>query len=33
MTVLGRDIPEEVLAAAVGGPGLVAQMEALEPGA
>ncbi len=32
LTVLGRDIPEEVLAAAVGGPGLVAQMEALDPG-
>ena len=30
-TVLGRDIPEEVLAAAVGGPGLVAQMRALDP--
>jgi pyrophosphatase PpaX len=29
-TVLGRDIPEEVLAAAVGGPGLTAQMEALD---
>jgi pyrophosphatase PpaX len=28
--VLGREIPEEVLAAAVGGPGLVAQMEALD---
>jgi pyrophosphatase PpaX len=31
-TVLGRDLPEEVLAAAVGGPGLVAQMHALDPG-
>ena len=31
-TVLGREIPEEVLSAAVGGPGLVAQMEALDPG-
>jgi pyrophosphatase PpaX len=30
-TVLGRDIPEEVLAAAVGGPGLTAQMRALDP--
>ena len=30
-TVLGRDVPEEVLAAAVGGPGLVAQMRALDP--
>jgi pyrophosphatase PpaX len=30
-TVLGRDLPEEVLAAAVGGPGLVAQMRALDP--
>jgi pyrophosphatase PpaX len=30
-TVLGRDIPEEVLAAAVGGPGLTAQMQALDP--
>jgi pyrophosphatase PpaX len=30
-TVLGREIPEEVLAAAVGGPGLVAQMNALDP--
>jgi pyrophosphatase PpaX len=29
-TVLGRDIPEEELVAAVGGPGLVAQMEALD---
>ena len=29
--VLGRDIPDEVLAAAVGGPGLVAQMSALDP--
>lgn len=32
LTVLGRDIPDDVLAAAVGGPGLVAQMEALDPG-
>ena len=32
LTVLGRDIPEDVLAAAVGGPGLVAQMKALDPG-
>jgi pyrophosphatase PpaX len=31
-TVLGREIPEEVLTAAVGGPGLVAQMNALDPG-
>jgi len=30
-TVLGREIPEEELVAAVGGPGLVAQMEALDP--
>jgi pyrophosphatase PpaX len=30
-SVLGRDIPEEVLTAAVGGPGLVAQMHALAP--
>jgi pyrophosphatase PpaX len=30
-SVLGRDIPEEVLSAAVGGPGLVAQMHALDP--
>jgi pyrophosphatase PpaX len=30
-SVLGREIPEEVLAAAVGGPGLVAQMYALDP--
>jgi len=28
--VLGRELPEEVLAAAVGGPGLVAQMQALD---
>ena len=28
--VLGRELPEEMLAAAVGGPGLVAQMEALD---
>jgi pyrophosphatase PpaX len=31
-TVLGREIPEDVLSAAVGGPGLVAQMQALDPG-
>jgi pyrophosphatase PpaX len=30
-SVLGRDIPEEVLSATVGGPGLVAQMQALAP--
>ena len=30
-TVLGREIPVEVLTAAVGGPGLVAQMRALDP--
>jgi pyrophosphatase PpaX len=30
-SVLGREIPEAVLAAAVGGPGLVAQMHALDP--
>ena len=30
-SVLGRDVPEEVLTAAVGGPGLVAQMQALAP--
>jgi pyrophosphatase PpaX len=30
-TVLGKDIPEPVLAAAVGGPGLTAQMRALDP--
>ena len=30
-SVLGREIPEEVLSAAVGGPGLVAQMQALAP--
>jgi pyrophosphatase PpaX len=29
-TVLGREIPEEELKAAVGGPGLVAQMRALD---
>ena len=29
-TVLGREIPEEQLRAAVGGPGLVAQMRALD---
>jgi pyrophosphatase PpaX len=31
-TVLGREFEDEVLAAAVGGPGLVAQMRALDPG-
>lgn len=31
LAVLGRDVPEEVLSAAVGGPGLVAQMQALAP--
>jgi pyrophosphatase PpaX len=30
-SVLGRDIPEEVLTAAIGGPGLAAQMHALAP--
>src|SRR5438445_9220658 len=30
-SVLGREIPEQVLAAAVGGPGLVAQMHSLDP--
>jgi pyrophosphatase PpaX len=30
-SVLGREIPDEVLASAVGGPGLVAQMHALAP--
>jgi pyrophosphatase PpaX len=30
-SVLGREIPEEVLSAAVGGPGLTAQMHALAP--
>jgi pyrophosphatase PpaX len=30
-SVLGREIPEEVLSAAVGGPGLVAQMHAMAP--
>ncbi len=30
-SVLGREIPEEVLSAAIGGPGLVAQMHALAP--
>jgi pyrophosphatase PpaX len=30
-SVLGREIPGEVLSAAVGGPGLVAQMQALAP--
>jgi pyrophosphatase PpaX len=30
-SVLGRDFPDDVLAAAVGGPGLVAQMRALDP--
>jgi len=29
--VLGLDVPDDVLAAAVGGPGLVAQMHALAP--
>jgi len=31
-SVLGVEIPEQVLTAAVGGPGLVAQMQALDPG-
>jgi pyrophosphatase PpaX len=31
-TVLGREFEDEVLAAAVGGPGLFAQMEALDAG-
>jgi len=31
LTVLGRDIPAEVLTAAVGGPGLTAQMHGLDP--
>jgi pyrophosphatase PpaX len=30
-SVLGREVPEEVLTAAVGGPGLAAQMHALAP--
>ena len=30
LSVLGQEIPEEVLTAAVGGPGLVAQMQALD---
>jgi pyrophosphatase PpaX len=30
-TVLERDIPEAVLTAAIGGPGLIAQMQALDP--
>jgi pyrophosphatase PpaX len=30
-TVLGRDVEERLLTAAIGGPGLVAQMEALDP--
>jgi pyrophosphatase PpaX len=30
-SVLGQEIPDEVLSAAVGGPGLVAQMQALAP--
>jgi pyrophosphatase PpaX len=30
-TVLGREIEERLLTAAIGGPGLVAQMEALDP--
>jgi pyrophosphatase PpaX len=29
--VLGREVEEEILSAAIGGPGLVAQMEALDP--
>jgi pyrophosphatase PpaX len=29
--VLGREVEEEILAAAIGGPGLVAQMYALDP--
>jgi pyrophosphatase PpaX len=29
--VLGREVEEEILTAAIGGPGLVAQMEALDP--
>ena len=29
--VLGREVEEEILAAAIGGPGLVAQMHALDP--
>ena len=29
-TVLGRDVPDEVLAAAVGGPGLIEQMRILD---
>jgi pyrophosphatase PpaX len=31
-TVLGREVPEEELRAAVGGPGLIAQMRALDEG-
>ncbi|HEU0335071.1 MAG TPA: HAD-IA family hydrolase [Gaiellaceae bacterium] len=30
-TVLGREVEERLLTAAIGGPGLVAQMEALDP--
>ena len=30
-TVLGREVEEELLTAAIGGPGLVAQMHALDP--
>jgi pyrophosphatase PpaX len=30
-TVLGREFPDDELAAAVGGPGLIAQMQALDP--
>jgi pyrophosphatase PpaX len=30
-TVLGREVDEELLTAAIGGPGLVAQMQALDP--
>jgi pyrophosphatase PpaX len=30
-TVLGREIPRDVLSAAIGGPGLVAQMRELDP--
>jgi pyrophosphatase PpaX len=31
VTVLGREVDEALLTAAIGGPGLVAQMEALDP--
>jgi pyrophosphatase PpaX len=31
LSVLGQEVPEEVLTAAIGGPGLVAQMQALAP--